>query len=226
MRGSGHSPWNAPGTVAGFAQSPPNPVLVRFAAGLREAGARRALDLGCGAARNAAPLAEAGWEVVGLDDSPPMLDAAARRALDAGVEHRLHLVRAAMDRLPVRERSCDLVIAHGIWNLARSAGEFRRAVGEAARVAAPGASLFVFTFSRNTLAPPAEPVAGEPFVFTQFSGAPQVFLTDEQLVAEMGAAGFQPHPDVPLTEYNRPAAGLLRAGGAPVIYEAAFRYEG
>lgn len=85
-----------------------------------------------------------------------------------------------------------------------------------------GAGLFVFTFSRHTLPPNAEPVGGEAFVFTQFSGEPQCFLTEVQLVSELGAAGFMREPSVPLSEYNRPGPGTLR-GGAPVIYEAAFR---
>ena len=37
-----------------------------------------------------------------------------------------------------------------------------------------------------------EPVAGEPFVFTQFSGQPQCFLTESQLVSELGIVGFTP----------------------------------
>jgi len=114
------------------------------------------------------------------------------------------------------------VIAHGIWNLASSAAVFRRAVREAARVAKPGAALFVFTFSRHTLPPDAEPVPGEPFVFTQFSGQPQCFLTEAQLIAEMGLAGFVREPAVPLREYNLPRPGSLPTG-APVIYEAVFR---
>jgi hypothetical protein len=85
-----------------------------------------------------------------------------------------------------------------------------------------GAALFVFTFSRNTLPADAEPVAGEPFVFTQFSGEPQCFLTSDQLIDEMAGAGFVREPAVPLQEYNRPRPGMLTSG-APVIYEAAFR---
>ena len=221
------SPWSAPGTVAGFAKSPPNAVLMRFAEDHRRrvAGAR-ALDLGCGAGRNAVPLAREGWEVVGTDLSWPMLSAAAKRACDERIGHRLHLVLAPMDRIPVRDRSVDLVIAHGIWNLAQSAAEFRRAVAEAARVALPGAGLFVFTFSRNTLPPEAQPVQGEPFVFTQFSGRPQCFLTEVQLRSELGAAGFAPDPGVVFTEYNRPQMGMSLGGGAPAIYEGAFRYAG
>ena len=137
-----------------------------------------------------------------------------------------------MDRIPLPDASCDLVIAHGIWNLARSAAEFRRAVREAARVAVAGAPLFVFTFSRHTFPAGVAPVAGEPFVFTQFSGQPQCFLTAEQLLAELGDAGFAPEPAVPLTEYNRPAPGSRPVAAAtsppsrPVIYEAAFRRRG
>jgi hypothetical protein len=53
-----------------------------------------------------------------------------------------------------------------------------------------------------------------------------VFLTAEQLADEMASAGFLPDPAVPLTEYNRPVPGALRAGSAPVIYEAAYRFRG
>jgi hypothetical protein len=131
-----------------------------------------------------------------------------------------------MDRLPVRDRCVELVVAHGIWNLARSAAEFRTAVREAARVSRTGAGLFVFTFSRNTLPAASAPVAGEPFVFTGFSGQPQCFLTEEQLLSELGDAGFRPDASVPLRELNRPRPGTLPTGSVPVIYEGAFRYVG
>ena len=138
----------------------------------------------------------------------------------------MDLVRASMDRLPMHDASADLVVAHGIWNLARSAAEFRRAVAEAARIARPGAGLFLFTFSRNTLPPEAAPVPGEPFVFTQFSGEPQCFLTRAQLLEETAAAGFVPDPAVPPTEYNQPGTGPPRHGGPPAIWEAVFRRTG
>lgn len=215
--------WSAPGTVLGFARAAPNEVLLAFARAEQQRGAARVLDLGCGAGRNALPLARLGLHVTGTDLSWPMLHAAAQRAATDVPRAALGLVLAPMDWVPVQDRSMDLVVAHGIWNLARSAVEFRRAVREAARVARPHAGLFVFTFSRNTLAPLAQPVPGEPFVFTEFSGQPQCFLTEPQLVAELGAAGFVPDPAVPLTEYNRPRPGSLPSGGAPVIYEASFR---
>ncbi len=153
-----------------------------------------------------------------------MLRAASKRAIAAGVSDRTTWMLGPLDGLPVADRSVDFVVAHGIWNLAPSDEVFRRAVAEAARVARPGAGLFVFTFSRDTLPPRVAPLPGEEFVFTQFSGRPQVFLTRDQVLAEMARVGFHPDPSVPWTEYNR-RPGTLPGGGAPVIHEAAFRLE-
>jgi ubiquinone/menaquinone biosynthesis C-methylase UbiE len=152
-----------------------------------------------------------------------MLAAAiARRAAEApSADARFAL--SPMDALPARGRTVDLILAHGVWNLARSGAEFRHAVDEAARVAAPGAALFVFTFSRHTLPPDVTPVAGELFVFTQFSGQPQCFVTYEQLLDELGRAGFVPDASLPVTEHNLPAPGRPHAARVPVIFEAAFR---
>jgi SAM-dependent methyltransferase len=210
--------------VAGFSTSPPNEVLMAFARAEldRTGGHGAAVDIGCGAARNAVPLAEMGWSVVGTDLSQPMLEAAVERARGRGVSALVRCVSAPMEALPVADATADLVIAHGIWNLASSTAQFREAVREGARVARAGAALFVFTFSRHTLPEGAMSVAGEPFVFTQFSGRPQCFLTQDQLLSEMANAGFDPDPGVPLREYNRPTQATVQIGG-PVIYEAAFR---
>jgi SAM-dependent methyltransferase len=217
------SAWSRPDTVAGFSQSPPNDTLMQFAERERHGASRRLLDIGCGAGRNALPLASTGWNVFGADLSLAMLHAAATRAREEHLEDRLRLVLAAMHELPFAAASADFIIAHGIWNLARSSHEFRRAVAEAARVARHGSALFVFTFSRHTLPDAAQPVPGESFVFTQFSGARQCFLTEDQLVSELRAAEFEPDPSVPLRELNRPQRTALRTSGAPVIYEGVFR---
>jgi len=200
---------------------------MEFARGeLARTGNRRALDIGCGAGRNAVPLAALGWHVLGLDLSWTMLVAAANRARDESVGERCRVAQAAMDRLPVPDTSCGLVIAHGIWNLARSDAEFREAVNDAARVAMPGAALFVFTFSRSTLADAAEPVPGESLAFRNLSGEPQTYLTRQQLTEELGAAGFVADPAKPLREVNPRVPGMLIAAGSPVIWEGVFRSRG
>ena len=221
------SSWSRPETVAAFTSSPPNAALVELAQRERDRlDGGRVLDLGCGAGRNAIPLAAAGWNVLGIDLSWPMLEAAASRAQRAGLQRTTRFVLAQMDSLPVLDRSCNIVVAHGIWNLAPSSATFRRAVREAARVSKAGAALFVFTFSRTTLPPDAAPVADEPFVFTQFSGHPQCFLTSDQLTSELAAAGFVPDAAFGLRELNRPVSGALRMDGPPVIYEGVFRFRG
>ena len=216
--------WEDEGVVRGFSTGDANEVLLTYVrAELARRPGLRIVDLGCGAARNAVPMAAEGAMVIGTDVAWPMLEAARRRVEDAGVERRVALVRATMDQLPLADASVDLVVAHGIWNLARSAAEFRRAVAEAARVARPGAGLFVFTFSRATLAPDEQPVPGEPFVFTQFAGEPQCFLTEEELTGELLLAGFDKDSPGPLTEYNRPVPGRTLTHSGPVIYEGMFR---
>lgn len=220
------SSWSAADTVTGFAQAQPNGTLIRFADVQLRRGMARVLDVGCGAARNAVPLAQLGWDVLGVDLSWPMLRAAVERAALEPFSRPPAFALAPMDALPAASRSMDLVVAHGIWNLARTTAEFRRAVREAARVSRPGAGLFVFTFSRNTLAASVEPVAGEDFVFTEFSGQPQCFLTEDQLHTELRACGFLPDASVPLVEHNRPRAGAVGTGKVPVIYEGVYRYEG
>jgi SAM-dependent methyltransferase len=216
----GGSPWSDARTVEGFLASPPNARLMDVAAGTFRPSARL-LDIGCGAGRNAVPLTRAGWHVVGSDLSTAMLIAAAARAQAEASSSRLDLVLAPMESLPFASNTFDFVVAHGIWNLARSGQVFRSAVEEAGRVARPGATLFLFTFSRHTLAESAAPVPGESFVFTQFSGEPQCFLTADQIRIELERAGFTPHPDHELRELNRRPGGL-RAGAAPVIYEGVF----
>ena len=208
--------------VTSFAGAAPNGRLLDVAAAERQRGAEHLLDIGCGAGRNAVPLARLGWRVFGVDLSLPMITAAARRAA-AEPDLPLQFALAPMHHLPVRDAVFDVVVAHGIWNLARSGDEFRRGVAEASRAARRGGALFVFTFSRATLASDASPVPGESFVFTQFSGEPQCFLTDAQLLEELAAHGFVPDPHEALRELNRPRPGALQTSRAPVIYEGLFR---
>jgi SAM-dependent methyltransferase len=224
MRASAPETWQRPDIVAGFAQASPNPQLLAYARQQqrRHWAPLRVADIGCGAGRNAVPLAEAGYDVIGLDRSRPMLAAAAARPVGGS----LQLIEAAMDDLPLQDNSVDLIVAHGIWNLARSDQELREALAESARIATADATAFVFTFSRHTLPVSAVPVDGESLTFTDFSGAPQVFLAAEQLLAEMAAVGFEPDPTFRLRELNLPPAGQARLGGAPVIFEAAFRFSG
>ena len=203
------TPWSDAATVGGFAQSPPNQTLMDVAAARRAGGARQLLDIGCGAGRNAVPLVLQGWTVAATDLSLGMLHAAQQRLTTEAPGRRLGLVLAPMEHLPIAGGSMDFIVAHGIWNLARTTAQFRAAVREAARVARAGASLFVFTFSRSTLPDDDRPLTGERYVYSRFSGGPQIFLTIEELVAELGEAGFSHDPSIPLVEHKRRSPGAV-----------------
>src|SRR5688500_3570604 len=112
------SSWSTPATVAGFTRSAPNEMLMRFARTERPGGGSRLLDLGCGAGRNTIPLAREGWEVLGTDLSWPMLRAAAGRVREQDLGRQVALALAPMDLVPAPAQCFDLVVAHGIWNLA------------------------------------------------------------------------------------------------------------
>ena len=218
------SRWSSPEVVAKLSGTPPNARLMKFAK--QELGGhtdRRLLDIGCGAGCNAIPLAAMGWNVLGVDLSPPMLAAAQKRAQKRALTHHLQLRRAPMEKLPAENQSCDFIVAHGVWNLARSTAEFRQALREAARVARPDAALFVFTFSRNTLSANAEPVANESFIFTQFLGEPQCFLTETQLIEELAAAGFVRESGEPVQEIDLRKPNSLQILSGPVVLEGIFR---
>jgi SAM-dependent methyltransferase len=215
--------WEDPRTVAGFTTGAPNANLIAFARTiLARSPDARCLDVGCGAARNALPLAEAGFRVAATDLSLPMLDAARERIAGSPAAARIELFHAPMAPLPFDDATFDLVVAHGIWNLARSGAEFRAAVSESARVAKTGAGLFLFTFSRNTLPPDARPDAGETFVFSSWNGEPQCFLAESEIADELGRAGFVRDRAGPMTEYTRRPPAARGSGGPPVIYECTF----
>lgn len=216
--------WTDRQTVAGFTSGGPNEVLIAFARRFRDVSPQPwCLDIGAGAARNSIPLASLGFHVVAADLSAPMIEAAQARLSAAPGPADVDLVLAPMQPLPFADRVFDLIVAHGIWNLARTSAEFRSAVAEAARVARPGAGLFLFTFSRRTLPPDAQPDAGEAFVYSSWNGEPQCFLTEAQVFEELERAGFVRDSPAPLTEYNAPRPGDVRVGGGPpVIYEGTF----
>lgn len=99
----------------------------------------RVLDVPCGQGRHAHLLAEAGFDVTGLDYSPHLLATARRR----GTASTLRYVRGDMRRLPARWTGrFDAVV-----NLFTSFGFFldprddARVIGEFARVLRPGGVL-------------------------------------------------------------------------------------
>lgn len=102
-----------------------------------DAPGRRLLDVGCGTGRVLQLAAAEGWTAVGIDVAEPLLAIAADRVGPEGVRV------AESEDLPFDDASFDAVV--GV-NAFQFAADPSRALGEAARVLAPGgrvvASLF------------------------------------------------------------------------------------
>lgn len=100
------------------------------------------LDLGCGAGLDSLIVARRvgpNGKVVGVDFSEAMLDRARRAAVEAGVTN-VEFRRADAEALPLPDRSVDVAIVNGIFNL----NPARDAIfGELARVVRPDGEVFV-----------------------------------------------------------------------------------
>jgi SAM-dependent methyltransferase len=113
----------------------PNRFLVAEVEGL-EPG--RALDLACGAGRNAVWLAERSWAVTAADFSEVAIENARVLAAERGVEVEW-LVADLLEWRPP-SRAFDLVV---VLYLQLPAGERRRVLASAAEAVAPGGTLLV-----------------------------------------------------------------------------------
>jgi ubiquinone/menaquinone biosynthesis C-methylase UbiE len=107
--------------------------LDRLAAELRARGVRTVLEVGVGTGRVAAPLADRGFEVAGLDVSRRMLALAHRKGLS-------RLVRGDAYRLPFCDDAFDTTLFVHVLHLLDDAAT---ALDEAIRVGRQGASALV-----------------------------------------------------------------------------------
>jgi SAM-dependent methyltransferase len=97
------------------------------------------LELGVGTGRLAVRLAAAGFRVVGLDSSAPMLERARENMRAASVsEKRLELVQAAMTDFDLVERFGLVVVAANTFQHLLTTSEQRACLERAARHLVPG----------------------------------------------------------------------------------------
>src|SRR5579872_500640 len=116
----------------------------------------RVLDLGCGAGMDSVLAARRvgprGW-VYGVDLAPGMIANARRAILDAGLT-TVSVVEAAAEELPLSDRSIDVALVNGLFNLAP---EKPPVAAELARVVRPGGHLVGAEIVITDGRPPAEP---------------------------------------------------------------------
>ncbi|QIS15569.1 class I SAM-dependent methyltransferase [Nocardia arthritidis] len=137
----GFSPWDL---------GPPMPELVDLIEGPDALRPGRALDLGCGAGSKSVYLAQHGWSVTGVDIAEEALKQARRKAADNGVD--IEFVQCDLVDIPpdaLRGRY-DFLLDFGCSHSLRDEAKPRYAEG-IARFAEPGATLYLYAFTKGPL---------------------------------------------------------------------------
>jgi SAM-dependent methyltransferase len=110
-----------------------DPVMAGLLEELGPGDGRRAVDAGCGTGRHTAKLAERGWDVVGVDGSPEMLEVARERVPGADLRE------GDLRELPVEDAWADVAVCA----LALSHLPDLAAMGELGRILRPGGVLLL-----------------------------------------------------------------------------------
>jgi SAM-dependent methyltransferase len=97
-----------------------------------------ALDVGCGTGVLAARLAEAGYEVTGIDPSDGMLDQMRARA------PQVRAVTGSGTSLPFPDASFDVALSVAVMHHIATPEDVRRTLGEMVRVVRPGGRILVW----------------------------------------------------------------------------------
>lgn len=133
--------WGEIFADAGMQRLPPNPEFMALLPEFEKEGIRQVLDAGCGAGRHLLPLAQAGFQVLGVDVEQAVLQVlqATLRSLDL----QAPLIRADLRRLPFPDNSFDLALSINVINHGDAAA-FREYCRELDRVLRPGGLLFIY----------------------------------------------------------------------------------
>jgi SAM-dependent methyltransferase len=105
--------------------------------------ASRALDLGCGTGTNVITLAKHGWQVSGVDFASVAIQAARRKARQAGVQADLQV--GDVTDLHQLSGPFDLVLDLGCFHTLSPQGR-QKYIRNLQRLLAPGGSYLVYTF--------------------------------------------------------------------------------
>ena len=110
----------------------------------------RVADIGTGTGVLACELARLGLDVIGIDQSAPMLEAARSKVesqrFPAGV--RVELKRGDAERIPLADGEVDAALAHMVLQYVASPGDV---IGEMARVVRPGGIVIAVDFVTHEL---------------------------------------------------------------------------
>jgi tRNA (cmo5U34)-methyltransferase len=119
--------------------------LIAEAAAATTPGARRLLDVGCGAGNYSLKLLQAlpALEVTLVDLSAPMLARAEQRTTAAGAAS-VRLVQGDIRDVVLGEAAFDVIVAAAVFHHLRSDDEWRAVFAKLFRALMPGGSLWIF----------------------------------------------------------------------------------
>jgi SAM-dependent methyltransferase len=148
----------------------------------------RVLDLGCGTGNAALLAAERGASVVGVDPAARLLELAAARAAEAGLEVRFELGDAA--QVPLPDRSVEVVVS--VFGIVFAA-DAQAAAGELGRVTSRGGRVVLTAWVPEGAIAEVSKLRGR--VLAEHSPAgrasvPFAWHSHEALAALLGPRGF------------------------------------
>lgn len=171
----------------------PNPAIEaeepRLRARVERLTPGRALDAACGTGRHAALLAGLGWDVIGVDATPAMLERA--RAKVPGADFRA----GRLEALPVDDGSVDLVtcglaLTH-VEDLGPVFAEFARVLRPGGRVITTDIHPMVTSTGGMAAFPTADPEPDRAPAPAEIHYVPNLVHQVSEYVAAFGAAGLR-----------------------------------
>jgi SAM-dependent methyltransferase len=180
------------------------------------------LELMCGTGRVALPLAEAGFDVVGVDISGSMLDRARSKLAERRLSGKLELIQADVRRLSL-ERTFDLaIIAINSFMHLETAEDQLATLQALTRHLNPGGAVIVDLFN-----PVGEELHAAPgaLVLDRSFHMPESGNLVQKFVARRAAMARQTI-DVTFCYDETDAAGLVRRLSLPFTMRWLYRYEG
>jgi glycine/sarcosine N-methyltransferase len=204
---------------------------------LRQAGARRVIDVACGTGMHAIELARRGYEVVGADLSAPMIERAKENASTAGIKVRFAVAgfgelaeKLALSPVEGVSGPFDAVLCLGnSLPHVLNAGDLSNTLADFAAVLRPGGLLLiqnrnfdmVLARRERFMGPEAHREGNREWLFVRFYDFPDDTITFNMVVLRRDAEG-QWSQQVEATElrpliYSELIASLTAAGFGDVV---------
>jgi SAM-dependent methyltransferase len=146
---------------------------------LRSCPPGRGLDVGCGTGVLAQRLAEAGYEMTGLDPSEGMLEVMRKRT------SKVHAVHGSATEMPFADSSFDLALSVAVMHHIADPGAVRETLAEMVRVVRPGGAVLIWDHN------PRNPYWRSLMARVPQDTGEERLVPESEIVAGLNAAGVR-----------------------------------